>query len=196
MSKRAGGFNFFCIAALFCLCFGHGMKSLRSKLFAFGLSFGSAWPVGAVLADGAEKADLMSASQVAAICAELMPNNPEVEKTLLQSGFATAKWNGRFHMLENDQGRVAAVISGLDTYDKHCAILVRAMTKAQAEMLVSDWIAVTRAVAVQKPESKALESWDGSLDGFKASISVFESANHDVISGAWVRLVLTDKPID
>lgn len=196
MAKTARSFNLFCIAGGDGLCFVQPMKQFWRIFLLTALAVAAAGFEGAARAQGSNNADFAAALGAASLCAELMPNNPEVEKRLLQSGFATAKWNGRFHMLENDRRSVAAVVSGLDTYDKHCAILVQAMTKAQAEILVSDWIAVTRAVDVQKPNSKAWKSWDGSLDGFQASISVFESANHDVITGAWVRLVLTDKPID
>lgn len=143
----------------------------------------------------ASSKDLAVAAQLVDICGRLMPNNPEVEKEIEDLGFVTARWNGRFHILEDLAGGVSVIVSGLDTYDKHCGILVKGMEVDQAEKLIVPWLDRIDAIPSDANSSKATKTWSGLIEGFLASVSIFEESQHDRISGAWVRLVLRDKPI-
>ena len=135
------------------------------------------------------------AAEVVEICGRLMPNNPEVEKEVQAIGFQTARWNGRFHILEDPFWGVSMIVSGLDTYDKHCGILVEDMALWQAEELVKPWLERTSASPTDAYNSKATKTWAGLMEGFVVSIAIFEKSRHDRLEGSWVRLVLRDKPI-
>ncbi|MEO0342955.1 MAG: hypothetical protein AAF198_05910 [Pseudomonadota bacterium] len=140
--------------------------------------------------------DFSKAAKVAKICGEFMPNNEQAEAEILKLGFVTERWNGRFHILKSSNQHVLVIISGADTYDKHCGILVDNMSADQAETLVMPWLDTLQATRSTLGNSLALKRWSGLKDGVRADASVFETSHHETIEGAWVRLVLTDKPID
>ena len=144
---------------------------------------------------GAVSKHIALAKTVVEICGRLMPNNPEVEKEILRLGFVTDRWNGRFHVMQNPSAPVSVVVTGPDTYDKHCAILVEDMTLDQGRDLVQSWLVATDAGSVERGSSKAAYVWSGLKEGFIARIAVFEKSHDERIEGAWVRLIIADKPI-
>lgn len=167
---------------------------MKRVLFAFCMLV--LMPVGYGAYCGSATPDSLTlAAQLVEICGRLMPNNPEIEKAIEKLGFSTARWNGRFHVLEDPTGQVAVIVSGLDTYDKHCGILVSGMTPKEAEALVAPWLARTNAEVLDAPESQADKTWSGLIEGFIVRIALFETSRHESIDGAWVRMVLRDKPI-